>query len=104
MISLSLLTPFEYLAQIAQKAKAKRLAINMSQQNLAIRSGVSLGSIKRFESTGKISLESLLKLALVLESLEGFDSLFAKTPLTSLPSIDAILKQQTQPPRKRGRK
>lgn len=101
MISLSLLTPLEFLVKIALNAKTKRLSLNLSQLNLSIRSGVSLGSIKRFERTGKISLESLLKLALVLESLEAFDSLFAQTSLKSLPSLDAILKQV---PRKRGRK
>lgn len=101
MIPLNLLTPLEFLTQIAQNAKAKRLSLNLSQQNLSLRSGVSLGSIKRFERTGKISLESLLKLAWVLKSLESFNSLFAKAPLQSLPSIDAILKQI---PRKRGRK
>lgn len=101
MIPFNILTPLEFLTQIAQKAKAKRLSLNLSQQNLSLRSGVSLGSIKRFERTGKISLESLLKLALVLKSLESFHSLFAKAPLESLPSLDAILKQV---PRKRGRK
>jgi transcriptional regulator with XRE-family HTH domain len=101
MIPLNILTPLEYLTQIAQNAKAKRLSLNLSQKNLSLRSGVSLGSIKRFERTGKISLESLLKLALVLKSLESFNSLFAQDPLQSLPSLDAILKQI---PRKRGRK
>ena len=101
MIPLNILTPLEFLTQIAQNAKAKRLSLNLSQHNLSLRSGVSLGSIKRFERTGKISLESLLKLALVLKSLEAFNSLFAKDSLQSLPSLDAILKQI---PRKRGRK
>jgi transcriptional regulator with XRE-family HTH domain len=101
MIPLNILTPLELLTQIAQNAKAKRLSLNLSQQTLSLRSGVSLGSIKRFERTGKISLESLLKLALVLKSLESFNSLFAKDLLQSLPSLDAILKQI---PRKRGRK
>jgi transcriptional regulator with XRE-family HTH domain len=45
----------------------KRLDKNPTQEGLAKRSGVSLGSLKRFESSGHISLESLLKLALVLE-------------------------------------
>jgi transcriptional regulator with XRE-family HTH domain len=101
MISLNFLTPLDYLTQIAKNAKSKRLSLNLTQQTLANRSGVSLGAIKRFESTGKVSLESLLKLALVLESLESFNSLFAPTPLESLPSLDAILKHI---PRKRGRK
>lgn len=101
MFPLNILTPLEFLTHIAQNAKAKRLSLNLSQQNLSLRSGVSLGSIKRFERTGKISLESLLRLALVLKSLESFNSLFAEEPLQSLPSLDAILKQFH---RKRGRK
>jgi len=46
-----------------------------TQKELSSRSGVSLGSLKRFESYGQISLESLLKLALVLECLEDFEKI-----------------------------
>jgi len=47
----------------------------MTQTELAERSGVSLGSLKRFESTGKISLESLLKLLNILGSLHEFENI-----------------------------
>ena len=43
----------------------KRRAI--SQQRLADMSGVSYGSIKRFEATGQISLLSLTKIAMALD-------------------------------------
>lgn len=62
---------------------------------------MSLGSIKRFERTGQISLESLLKLALVLNSLDSFNSVFAPADLKTFPSLEAIIKQKS---RKRGRK
>lgn len=39
----------------------------VSQQKLSDMSGVSYGSIKRFETTGQISLLSLTKLAMALE-------------------------------------
>ena len=42
---------------------------------MAERSGVSFGSLKRFESTGKISLEFLLKLMHLLDRLNEFDQL-----------------------------
>ncbi len=42
---------------------------------MAERSGVSLGSLKRFENTGKISLEFLLKLMHLLGRLHEFDQL-----------------------------
>jgi transcriptional regulator with XRE-family HTH domain len=47
-----------------------------SQTELAKRSGVSLGSLKRFENSGNISLESLLMLSEILDRIEDFDLLF----------------------------
>jgi transcriptional regulator with XRE-family HTH domain len=47
----------------------------MSQEEMAERSGVSLGTLKRFENTGKISLDSLLKLMHLLGRLDEFDKL-----------------------------
>ena len=62
----------------------------MSQRTLAERSGVSYGTLKKFERTGQISLTSLLKIALILDSLEDFQHLF-HTPL--LPqSLDTLLR------------
>jgi hypothetical protein len=34
-----------------------------------------LGSLKRFEQTGQISFESLLKIALVLDCLKDFENI-----------------------------
>lgn len=101
MISLNFLTPSELSSKIAQSARARRLALNLSQQGLASRSGVSLGTIKKFEHSGKISLGSLLKLALALKALDEFALLFEeKTPIYK--SIDEVL--EVKPVRKRGRK
>ena len=71
-----MLAPNEITKHIARQAQAKRLSLNFSQKTLSQRSGVSFGVIKKFERTGLISLESLLKLALVLDSLEEFKNLF----------------------------
>lgn len=65
---------------IASRVKTKRLSLDLSQKTLSERSGVSLSVIKKFERSGKISLESLLKLALVLESLQEFENLFLSAP------------------------
>ena len=45
----------------------------LSQAELAKRSGVSLGCLKRFERTGQISLESLLWLVNVLNRLDDYE-------------------------------
>ena len=87
--------------RIAAAAQRKRLGANWSQQTLAQRSGVSLGVLKKFERTGKISLESLLKLAHVLGELEGFAHLFPDKPPEQYPSLDILL--LANKPRQRGR-
>lgn len=97
----NLLTPYDLIIKIAEQAKAKRLSLNLTQQSLSERSGVSLGVIKKFERMGKISIESLLKIALVLDSLTEFSALFKPKPLESYPTLDLLLKQKS---RKRGRK
>lgn len=79
--------PYDYLNQIALNHKILRKQIGYSQQELAERSGVSLGSIKRFESSGQISLESLLKLAQILQRLSDFDLI-----LKQIENYDAIEK------------
>ena len=101
MVSIKLNTPYEITALIAKKAKEKRLGLNLTQKSLANQSGVSFGVIKKFERTGKISLESLLKLALVLDALGEFENLFNSKSLESYRSLDHILKQKS---RKRGRR
>jgi transcriptional regulator with XRE-family HTH domain len=101
MMNFFLITPKEAAEHIAKAAKVKRLSLNLSQKSLSERSGVSFSVLKKFENTGKISLESLLKLALTLDSINDFTNLFPETPLENLHSIDDILKDKS---RKRGRK
>jgi len=73
MLSFLPKTPSQMQEELKVKFRAKRKALKLTQEELAIKSGVSLGSIKRFESSGQISLESLLKVALVLECLGDFE-------------------------------
>ena len=68
-------TPIEVSLELATRLKKIRRQLKLSQANLAERSGVSLGSLKRFENSGKISLESLLKLAHLLGKLKDFENL-----------------------------
>jgi transcriptional regulator with XRE-family HTH domain len=67
-------TPYEVSKELAQRHRNLRKQLKMSQEEMAQRSGVSLGSLKRFENTGKISLESLLKLMHLLGHLGDFDN------------------------------
>jgi transcriptional regulator with XRE-family HTH domain len=98
MIDVNLKTPQELRLDIAARTQARRLLLNISQKELAARSGVSLSSVKRFETTGKISLNSLLALALVLDDLEAFAALF------SPPRPENLFTAQAPTSRKRARR
>jgi len=90
-------SPQEIMQEIAVRAKNNRLQQKLTQKGLALRSGVSLGSIKRFERTGEISLKSLVDIALALGCLENFDSLFADNILKG-----SLFEAKEEKIRKRG--
>ncbi len=85
--------------EIAERFKARRLSRAVTQRELAARSGMSLGSLKRFETTGLIALDSLLRLALALGCLEDFDRICGRSSELEGRSLDELLKT----PRKRQR-
>ncbi len=63
------------MSEISLRFKTRRKALKLTQKELSEKSNVSLGSIKRFEQSGQIAFEFLLKLALVLECLEDFEGI-----------------------------
>ena len=79
MIDLSdYLMPPDIKMLVANNEKKLRKKQKMTQQDLAARSTVSLGSIKRFERTGEISLHSLVLIAYALGCQNDFEKLFTK--------------------------
>jgi transcriptional regulator with XRE-family HTH domain len=91
-LAVHLKTVQEVQTGIAGRFKARRLAMNLTQRELAARSGVTWSSLKRFEREGLIALDSLLKLALVLDCLDDFDRLAGKSqPIPAAQSLDALL-------------
>jgi len=97
MLPLSLKSPVEISTDVAKRLRARRLDANLSQEGLANRAGVTLASLKRFERTGKIAFESLVKLSFALGSAEGFEALF---PPAKFESIDEVIERRKT--RKRG--
>jgi transcriptional regulator with XRE-family HTH domain len=68
--------PTDIRKELAQRTRTLRKERKMSQSELAQRANVSLGSYKRFESSGQISLDSLLKIAYILGKLSDFELVF----------------------------
>jgi transcriptional regulator with XRE-family HTH domain len=99
-LAVYLRTAQEVQTGIAGRFKARRLAMNLTQSELAARSGVSFSSLKRFEHEGLIALDSLLNLAFVLNCLDDFDKLAIESQSISVTqSLDALL---AAPPLRRG--
>ncbi|HRU38895.1 MAG TPA: helix-turn-helix transcriptional regulator [Candidatus Goldiibacteriota bacterium] len=69
--------PGEISKDISKRARERRLELNLSQAALAKRSGVSLGTLKRFERIAEISLKNLLLLAAAMDALDGFKGVFS---------------------------
>ena len=77
MIQTDFKTPIELRRAIAANVRARRKTRKLSLKRLSEVSGVSYGSLKRFESSGEIALTSLIKIALVLDCTDAFERLFA---------------------------
>jgi transcriptional regulator with XRE-family HTH domain len=99
-LPITLKIPADVRQEIAGRFKARRLAMNLTQCELAERSGVNWSSLKRFEREGLIALDSLLRIALVLECLGDFDRLAESLPIQTAQSLDAIL--ATPAPRRKA--
>lgn len=96
----SLHTPDQVSANLAARLRELRLARGWRQVTLAERSGVSLGSLRRFETSGQVSLQNLLKLAFALGRLDDFVTLLEPAPARSIAELEAA---EERPARRRGR-
>lgn len=84
MTLLSLTTPTEVQQALAEKLKSARKAKKLSRDQLAQKSTVPASTIKKFETTGQISLRQFILLWQCVENLE---------------QLNALTKQQTNEPK-----
>lgn len=79
-----MLTEQSVLSDLVKRFKLRRKEAGLTQKELAVRSGVSLGSVRRFETTGEISLSSLVKIGHAIDCLQDFELLFHSAKITDL--------------------
>lgn len=72
------------LALQVRKIRKRR---KISQQKLADLSGVSYGSIKRFETSGQISLLALTKIAMALDMADELRNIFSQVPYRNIQEV-----------------
>ncbi len=73
--------------KIADRVRLIRKRRSISQEKLAQISGVSFGSVKRFETTGQISLLSLTKIAMALDMADDLRQLFTEVPYRNIQEV-----------------
>ena len=73
--------------KLADRLRNIRRRRKISQEKLADRSGVSYGSIKRFEATGQISLLSLTKIAMTLDVADDLRNIFTQVPYLDIQEV-----------------
>ncbi len=80
-------TPNDIAKELIEKIKQHRKKLKISQAQLASKSGVSLGSIKRFESKYEISLNSFIKILIALNLEQDLENIFTQKSYNSIDEV-----------------
>ena len=80
-------TPNDIAKELIEKIKQHRKKLKISQAQLASKSGVSLGSIKRFESKYEISLNSFIKILIALNLEQDLENIFTQKNYNSIDEV-----------------
>ena len=80
-------TPAQISSDVAKRMAKRRKELGLTQAELAKRAAVSLGSLRRFEQTGAISFESLVRIGVALNCEDDFEALFAKRAYRSIQEV-----------------
>jgi transcriptional regulator with XRE-family HTH domain len=100
MLQVKKQTSLDVCMSVASRVKSRRLELNLTQVGLAARAGVNIETYRKFERTGEVSFQNLVKLALALDMTSDFDRLFAQKQYQSLD--DLLTSEQTN--RQRGQR
>ncbi len=91
----------EQLALIlAQNCRRRRLDQGMSRRSLAVATGIPEPTIERFETKGKISLESFLKLVVEFGWFDEMSAIMGKTKFSTGEELETINRNRN---RQKGR-
>lgn len=98
-MSVILFSPREISVRVGNRARERRLASGLRQADVAVRAGVTLSTLRRFEAGGNVGFDAVVRIALALGSEQEVADLFSPIETRSL---DQILESQKK--RYRARK
>jgi transcriptional regulator with XRE-family HTH domain len=81
-------TADEIALQLGQRLRAQRLSRSMTQSELSSRADVALSSVKNLESTGRTTLETLVRVTQALALAGELEGLFVLRPSTSIAAME----------------
>lgn len=82
-------TPSSLLEAVSRRARIRRVASGLTQHELSQKAGVSLDVVKRLESSGRISLETLARIAIALDASAPLLNLFPEPVARSIDELEA---------------
>jgi transcriptional regulator with XRE-family HTH domain len=98
MLDFNLASADEICQHLGQRLRGRRLALLLTQAELAARAGVSTGTVRTLEATGAVSADSLVRVALTLGLAPQLQGLFLLPP----PQTIADLERAQAAPRQRA--
>lgn len=97
MLELSLSKPGEIVKRLCQRLRTERMALQMTQGDVAARAGLGINTVANLEAGRNVSFESVIRVAMVLGRLKEVEELF----LPKLDSLDDILRYEDSAKRQR---
>ena len=82
--------------ELAARVRSRRLAQSLTQEGLASRSNVPLGTLKKFERSGQIALISFIRLITTLGDEAALENLLLEQKFETL---DEVLNVKKKPRR-----
>ena len=79
-MNFDLALPIEVCAELGQRTRARRLMLNLSAQELALRVGISDKTLSNFERTGRCTLETFVRILEALNALPDMAPVLVTQP------------------------
>ena len=98
MMSFAMQSSEDISAALAARLRSRRLAQKLTLEGLARRSGVPLGTLKKFERSGQIALVSFIRLVVALKDEAALENLLLAQKFETL---DEVLESGKKPQRGR---
>ncbi|MBZ5795534.1 helix-turn-helix domain-containing protein [Burkholderia contaminans] len=100
MLDLSFSKPSEVVKRLCERLRTERLALGMTQADLAGRAGIATNTVSNLEAGRNVGFEAVVRVAMALGRIKELEGLFQP----KLDSIEDILRYEKTAKRLRTRR